>query len=74
MSRTMDQSKLQTLAKDLKTQGGNSRNGYSSKKLKGNHGEIDHQTLHDRNASFEPQLIKKGQTRITRMDDLILGF
>jgi len=53
---------------------GNSRNGYSSKKLKGDHGEIDLQTPRDRNSSFEPQLIKKGQTRISGMDDQILSL
>ena len=53
---------------------GNSRNGYSSKKLKGDHGEIDLQTPRDRNGSFEPQLIKKGQTRITGMDNQILSL
>ena len=51
---------------------GNSRNGYSAKKLKGDHGEIEIQTPRDRNASFEPQLIKKRQTRITEMDEQIL--
>ena len=51
---------------------GNSRNGYSVKKLKGEHGVIDLQTPRDRNATFEPQLIKKGQTRITGMDEQIL--
>ena len=53
---------------------GNSRNGYSSKKLKGDHGEVDIQTPRDRNSNFEPQLIKKGQTRITGMDDQILSL
>jgi len=53
---------------------GNSRNGYSSKTLRGDHGEIDLQTPRDRNGSFEPQLIKKGQTRITGMDDQILSL
>ena len=53
---------------------GNNRNGYSSKKLKGGHGEVDIQTPRDRNASFEPQLIRKGQTRITGMDDQILSL
>jgi transposase-like protein len=53
---------------------GNSRNGYSSKKLKGDHGEIEIQTPRDRNATFEPQLIKKGQSRITGMDDQILSL
>jgi putative transposase len=53
---------------------GNSRNGYSSKKLKGDHGEIDLQTPRDRNSTFEPQLIKKGQSRVTGMDDQILSL
>jgi putative transposase len=53
---------------------GNNRNGYSSKKLKGDHGEVDIQTPRDRNSSFEPQLIKKGQTRITGIDDQILSL
>ena len=52
----------------------NSRNGYSSKKLKGDHGEIDLQTPRDRHSSFEPQLVKKRQTRITGMDDQILSL
>ncbi len=47
---------------------------YAPKTLKGDHGEIDLQTPRDRNGSFEPQLIKKGQTRITGMDDQILSL
>ena len=53
---------------------GNSRNGHSSKILKGDHGEIEIQTPRDRNASFEPRLIKKGQSRVTGMDDQILSL
>jgi len=53
---------------------GNSRNGYSSKKLKGDHGELDIQSPRDRNSTFEPQLIKKCQSRITGMDDQILSL
>jgi len=51
---------------------GNSRNGFSTKTIKGTHGEIELQTPRDRNGTFEPQLVKKGQTRITGMDDQIL--
>ncbi|MCJ8297202.1 MAG: IS256 family transposase [Psychrobium sp.] len=51
---------------------GNSRNGYSSKRLIGDHGHINIQTPRDRNATFEPKLIKKGQSRITGMDEQIL--
>ena len=53
---------------------GNSRNGYCTKTLKGNHGEIEIQAPRDRDGSFEPQLIQKGQSRITGMDDQILSL
>jgi transposase-like protein len=53
---------------------GNSRNGYTSKKLKGNFGELDIETPRDRNSTFEPQLVKKGQTRITDFDQQILSL
>ena len=53
---------------------GNSRNGHSNKKLKGNHGEIEIETPRDRNASFDPQFIGKGQTRLTHFDDQILSL
>jgi len=52
----------------------NSRNGYSSKTLKGNHGEVSIDTPRDRDGSFEPALVAKGQTRITGMDDQILSL
>ncbi len=51
---------------------GNSRNGYSTKTLKGDHGSIEIETPRDRNASFDPQIVSKGQTRITGMDDQVL--
>lgn len=54
--------------------GGNSRNGYSSKTLKGDHGEMVIESPRDRDSSFEPQIIAKGQTRITGMDDQILSL
>lgn len=52
----------------------NSRNGYSSKTLKGNFGEIEIETPRDRNSTFEPQIIRKGQTRITGLDEQILAL
>lgn len=51
---------------------GNNRNGYSTKTLKGNFGEIEIATPRDRNSTFEPKLIRKGQTRITEFDEQIL--
>ncbi len=53
---------------------GNSRNGYTSKKLKGNFGELEIATPRDRNSTFEPQLVRKGQTRITEFDQQILAL
>lgn len=50
----------------------NSRNGYSPKRLKGQHGEVFIETPRDREGSFEPQIVRKGQTRLTQMDDQIL--
>jgi len=51
---------------------GNSRNGSSPKILKGDHGEIRLETPRDRLGTFEPEIVKKGQTRITGMDEQIL--
>lgn len=53
---------------------GNSRNGYSSKNLKGNHGEIAIDVPRDRTGDFEPPLIRKGQTRLTEFDSQILSL
>lgn len=52
----------------------NSRNGYSPKTLKGNFGEVEIETPRDRQSTFEPQIIRKGQTRITGMDEQILAL
>lgn len=51
---------------------GNTRNGTSSKRLKSTHGEVEIATPRDRHGSFEPQLVRKHQARLTRMDDQIL--
>ncbi|ATL92701.1 IS256 family transposase [Aeromonas sp. CU5] len=53
---------------------GNNRNGYSTKRLKGQHGEVTIQAPRDRNSSFEPQFVRKGQSRLTQMDDQILSL
>ena len=53
---------------------GNSRNGTTSKRLKGQHGEIEIDAPRDRAGTFEPQFVRKGQTRLTQMDDQILAL
>ena len=42
----------------------NSRNGYSSKKLKSSAGEIEVNVPRDRNGEYEPQVVKKHQNTI----------
>lgn len=51
---------------------GNSRNGHSKKTLKSSAGEVEVSIPRDRNGSFEPQFVEKGQTRLTQFDDQIL--
>lgn len=53
---------------------GNSRNGKSRKKLKGDFGEIELETPRDRNSTFEPKIIAKHQTRWTGFDEKILSM
>ncbi|KFK94903.1 MULTISPECIES: IS256 family transposase [unclassified Serratia (in: enterobacteria)] len=54
--------------------GSNTRNGYSSKTLLTDDREFELNTPRDRENTFEPQLIKKNQTRITQMDSQILSL
>ncbi|WP_413207936.1 transposase, partial [Rhodospirillum sp. A1_3_36] len=49
----------------------NRRNGTSRKRVKGEGGEMSLAVPRDRDGSFEPELVKKGQTRIDGIDDKI---
>lgn len=53
---------------------GNSRNGSTTKTLKGDFGEIELNTPRDREGTFEPQFVKKNQTRVTCIDEKILAL
>ena len=53
---------------------GNSRNGKTTKALKGDFGELPLETPRDRNGTFEPKIIVKGQTRFTGFDDKIVSM
>lgn len=48
------------------------RNGSVSKRLKGTFGEVEVSTPRDRAGTFEPQLVKKRQTRMGDFEDKIL--
>lgn len=60
--------------KNAPKKGSNTRNGYSSKTLLCDDGEIELNTPRDRENTFEPQLIKKNQTRSTQVDSQILSL
>src|SRR5271170_890832 len=53
---------------------GNSRNGYSNKTVIGDDGAIEIAVPRDRNSSFEPQIVAKGQTRLDGFDDRIISL
>jgi putative transposase len=53
---------------------GNMSNGHSQKTLRGEQGHVDIEVPRDRQGSFDPQLVKKGQTRLEGFDEKILAL
>ena len=53
---------------------GNSRNGATAKTVKGEFGEMVVGTPRDRQGTFEPQILKKHQTRFEGFDDKIVSM
>jgi len=56
------------------TNSGNSRNGKSRKTLKGDFGDLPIEVPRDRNSTFDPKIVPKGQTRFSGFDDKILSL
>lgn len=52
----------------------NSRNGTGTKTLKTEQGPVEIEVPRDREGTFDPQLVKKRQTRFTGFDEKILGM
>ena len=52
----------------------NSRNGYGSKKLITDSGEIEIETPRDRESEFEPKIVQKGQRRLYGFDKKIISL
>jgi hypothetical protein len=52
----------------------NCRNGYSKKTLKGEGELMEIEVPQDREGSFEPQLIRKGQRRFAEFDERIIAM
>lgn len=53
---------------------GNTRNGKSRKTVRSIHGDIEIETPRDRNGSFEPQLLKKGEKQLGGFDERIVSL
>ena len=53
---------------------GNTRNGSTAKTLATEHGAVEVRTPRDRQATFEPQIVRKGQRRFEGFDDKILAL
>ena len=63
-----------SIRNSIASNSGNSRNGKSKKTLKGEFGTLPIDVPRDRQASFEPKIVPKGQTRFDGFDDLILSL
>ena len=53
---------------------GNSRNGFTPKRLGTEVGDLDLATPRDRNGTFEPQLVGKGQRRLDGLAEMIISL
>ncbi len=53
---------------------GNSRNGHSDKTVLTEDGEVDLAVPRDRNGSFEPVIVPKGERRLEGFDDRIVSL
>ena len=52
----------------------NSRNGKSTKKMKSDLGMFDLDVLREREGSFEPQIVKKHQTDVSKIESSVIGM
>jgi len=52
----------------------NSRNGYSSKEVRGKSGGFKIDVPRDRKSEFEPQVVKKRQKDISKIEDMVLAL
>jgi putative transposase len=53
---------------------GNTRNGSTPKTLLTDHGQVRIDAPRDRDGSFEPKIVKKGQTRVPGLDEKIVAL
>jgi putative transposase len=54
--------------------GGNSRNGKTGKRVKSDSAEIEIEVPRDRDGSFDPQMVAKGQRRLPGFDEKVIAL
>lgn len=60
--------------KDKSTKPSNVRNGYSTKTVKSDSGEVELEVPRDRKSEFEPQIVKKRQSVLDDLEDKIVAL
>ena len=53
---------------------GNSRNGVTSKTVRGDFGEVEIESPRDRNSSFEPKIVAKRQTSVGNFSEAVISL
>jgi putative transposase len=53
---------------------GNSRNGCSTKTVRGDFGEVEIETPRDRNSSFQPKIVAKRQTSVGKFSEAVISL
>lgn len=53
---------------------GNSRNGFTPKTLLSEAGSIELEVPRDRNSTFDPKIVRKGQRRLDGIDKIVIGL
>ncbi len=58
----------------IESSGNGSKNGYYKKSVRSDTGKLDLDIPRDRNSDYQPQLIPKGKTTISGIDDKIISM
>jgi len=72
--KNMIEKMLEAEIEGFQEERGNARNGYYSKKVRSDSGEIELNIPRDRKSEFEPQIVKKGQRSISGIDNKIISM
>ena len=60
--------------KSARSDNSNARNGYKSKTVRSHYGELELDVPQDRESSFKPKIVEKGQKDISKIDNKIISM